>query len=131
MRMEKMVWNWDVDNTIVFSWWTTSSKVGLAGACVLVALLSFLWEGLAYWQRARDQEALATESHYANLGLTEEPLRYRVAGRWSRALLYGVRTFGAIVLMLTMMTFNGWLIGSIVLGSILAHYSLGSMTGCH
>lgn len=129
--MSPMVWNWNVSNTIVFSWWRTSSKLSLTGACILVTLITFAYEAIAYWQRARDQEALATEAHYASLGLNEDSTRYRAAGRWSRASLYGVRTFGVILLMLIMMTFNGWLIGSIILGAVLAHYALGSAAGCH
>lgn len=120
----KMVWNWDTANTIVFGWWNTESWYGLLFSCIIVMLISLAYEGVGCWQRFRDREAATQEATYASLGVHHE-LAYVAPGRLQRSLLYGMRTFLGIFCMLIMMTFNGFIISSIVIGSIIGHYLLG------
>ncbi len=124
-----MWWNWDSEQTIVFPWWRTSSGLGLLAACVFVLLLTVLHEGLAFWQRRRDQEALVHEHNYVSLTTAEAS--YRAPGRGQRSVLYGLRTFTSILLMPVAMTFNGYPILAIIVGAMAAHYHLGLGAGGH
>lgn len=126
-----MVWNWDRANTIVFSWWKTASTHGLIAACLGVLVISLLYEALAFWQRSRDLEALNAESTYAGISLGGQRHVYEAPGKFQRSLLYALRSYFGILLMLIMMTFNGWLISSIVAGAFLGHYFIGAGVGCH
>lgn len=124
-----MWWNWDIHQTIVFPWWNTSTVLGFISACLAVVLLTVLHENLSFWQRRRDQEALAHEHNYVSL--TTGDASYRAPGRGQRSVLYGLRSFTSILLMLIAMTFNGYLILSIVIGSVIAHYFVGVGAGSH
>lgn len=119
-----MVWNWSYDNTVVFSWWRTSSALGLGFTCLLVMVISLASEMVSFLQAQQDREALVQETTYASLA-AHGTVNYQTPGKAQRAFLYGVRTYLSILLMLIMMTFNGYLIFSIIVGAVLGHYALG------
>lgn len=125
-----MIWNWDPRAIIVFSWWTTTSYAGLLFSSFLVVLISLLHELVGYYQAQRDRDALAHEVSYASLA-AHGVVQYQTPGRVQRALLYGMRTYLTILLMLIMMTFNGYLIISIIVGAIIGHYMLGQGAAHH
>jgi copper transporter 1 len=125
-----MIWNWSYHNTIVFSWWHTSSAIGLFAACLLVVTISLSHEYIAFFQAQHDREALTHEATYASLA-QHGAINYQVPGRLQRSLFYGMRTFFTVFLMLIMMTFNGFLIISIITGAVIGHYLLGRGAAHH
>lgn len=129
-----MIWNWNYTNTIVFSWWRTSTGLGLITACGLVAIISMLYELVAGYQRFLDQKAWAEDRAFSSLSLAPGPPATSSAmpSPWARAFFYGMRCYLGILLMLIMMTFNGFLIVAIIIGAIIGHYLIGSGAGnCH
>lgn len=113
-----------MENTIVYSWWHTYTPLGLMLSCITVVALSAGYEFLSFWQRIRDAEARQAETSYMSV-TTGGTRPYQSPGKLNRTLLYGLRSLWSIKLMLIMMTFNGYLILSLVTGSILAHWILG------
>ena len=127
-----MIWNWNTHNTIVFSWWTTKSILGLISACIGITLISLGYEAISSLQRYLDQNVFVMEHQHAPVGAVFEGINRRPAsGNMARALLYGLRSFVGIFLMLIMMTFNGYLVLAIVVGAILGHYFFGGRVACH
>lgn len=131
-----MIWNWNVDNQILYSWWHTHTVTGLLLSCILVAFISFSFEWLAYWQNLCDHEAQVAEASYVSISTLPASMAtfrpYRAPGRLRRSIIYGVRSLLAIKLMLIAMTFNGQLILSIVGGAVAAHWLIGSGSSmCH
>lgn len=124
-----MLWHWSVNNAIVFNWWRTSSRFGLFCAAVLTFLITILYEAVAFLQNKQDREAITHQINLQTLAIP--PMQFEAPGKLRRSVLYGVRTYLSILLMLIVMSFNGYLILAVVYGAIAAHYIFGQGTGCH
>ncbi|AMD21177.1 HEL103Cp [Eremothecium sinecaudum] len=101
---------WSYDNLcIVFPWWHLSSKNDLLIGCLGVALWAYLYEYMKYY-------IYNTQRHNAS----------NVSSRYATSLWYGAQVGVSFLLMLVMMTYNGYLMLSVVAGAILGHFHWGS-----
>lgn len=124
-----MWWNWSTHNTIVFEWWQTSSRIGLFAATLLTILITIIYEAVAFLQAKQDREAITHQINLQTLAIP--PMQFEAPGKLRRALMYGLRTYLSILLMLIIMSFNGFLILAVVFGAIIAHHIFGHGSGCH
>ncbi|PAV89204.1 hypothetical protein WR25_06192 [Diploscapter pachys] len=132
--------------TVLFKFWKTGSFWGMAVSCLITFLLCILYELLkfgryviAMWQMKEQNEQLhnqSTSSADASNGADADadpgwaPLlqitgitrrlftKYRIA----HGLLYGFQQLLAFTLMLIVMTFNGNLILSVVIGEAVGYF---------
>ncbi|KXS16360.1 Ctr-domain-containing protein [Gonapodya prolifera JEL478] len=155
-----MVWNWDTNLTIVFPSWKTHSSAQLAVACVVVFALAAGYEWIQSYRRSYDRALLAAaplrrrkvDRPTSPSGDLVRPLlgdkegygvRASDSQQLSRSTLHFISVFLGYFLMLTSMSFNGYIIFSITAGAgagyfmfskeIVASVGAGneSSAGCH
>ncbi|KAL5479488.1 hypothetical protein EMCRGX_G023015 [Ephydatia muelleri] len=128
------------DMTILFSRWITENSGQLFGAMLVTFILGILYEGLRALREhiAGRIQFTSSTARYARLGarLTdneitpivsakdpESPLSLRLKGGWSigfyvvQALLQIIQVGLAYILMLAVMTYNGWIFMAVVFGT--------------
>ncbi|CCK70344.1 low-affinity Cu transporter KNAG_0E00760 [Huiozyma naganishii CBS 8797] len=98
-----MSFTWSYMNTcVIFHWWRITSLPGLLLSCLFLVQFSVLYEYMKYRLRSKNSRMA------------------RNKGR--RSVFYGVQVGFSFLLMLVFMTYNGWLMLSVVVGAILGHY---------
>ncbi|KAH6897536.1 Ctr copper transporter family-domain-containing protein [Coprinopsis sp. MPI-PUGE-AT-0042] len=151
-----MLWNTEIENTcIVFKSWHISSRTAFVASCVVIIALCVFHEWLRVFQKKLDFQ-IAQRLHKKAVGtggisigesstrrddasveedglLTGRLLRNAVTGavvpqssRIMRASVYGATVFISFFLMLVFMTYNAYLIASVVFGAALGHYVFGA-----
>ncbi|TFK44166.1 Ctr copper transporter family-domain-containing protein [Crucibulum laeve] len=145
-----MLWNTNViDTCIVFRSWHISSRTAFVFSCLAIVLLGIFFEYLRAFQKRVDVHIAASLSEKgkgrarSGRSTPEEEedgllsgrrlLRTSLTGtpvppisRAVRAILYGATVFLSFFLMLVFMTYNAYLILSVVLGATLGHYIFGA-----
>ncbi|KAG8905888.1 hypothetical protein FRB99_008029 [Tulasnella sp. 403] len=104
---------------IVFRSWHTSSVAQFFISCLIIVLIGVLFEWLRKVQRFYDAK-LARGTATPGQG----PKKLQVGPRLLRAALYGTLVFISFFIMLVFMTYNGYLIISVIIGAMLGHYIL-------
>ncbi|KAJ7635251.1 Ctr copper transporter [Roridomyces roridus] len=139
-----MLWNTQIiDTCVIFRSWHIRSRTAFLPFCATMMGLAVLYEVLRAFQKRfdarialelanaipevghirlptdedEDLEAMLRMQH-ENLNGTPVSLLHRIL----RATLYGVLVFLSLFLMLVCMTYNAYLILSIVLGATLGHF---------
>lgn len=98
-----MSFTWSYHNTcIIFSWWRLTSLPGLIMTCLILSCLSIFYE----WFKLR-LHLYSTSHKSQNL---------------IKSIGYGLQVAFSFIIMLVFMTYNGWLMGSVVGGAIIGHY---------
>ncbi|KAJ3901683.1 Ctr copper transporter family-domain-containing protein [Lentinula edodes] len=147
-----MLWNTQiVDTCIVFRSWHISTNTAFVISCLAIVALGVLYEYLRVFQKlidtrialslVKDKRSRSRSSSGRNspeIPLEEEGLlsgrvfKAKVTGvpvplpsRIFRAVLYGISVFLSFFLMLVFMTYNAYLILSVVLGAALGHFIFG------
>ncbi|WWC59259.1 uncharacterized protein I303_101809 [Kwoniella dejecticola CBS 10117] len=119
-QMSDMLWNWNViDTCFISSGWHNSTRGSFAASCIGVLFMAILLELLR--RAARDYDRLILKQ-LSNI--SSKTQNYRPSGRRAtplqqliRSLLH-VAVFGvAYLLMLLVMSYNGYLIISILIGT--------------
>ncbi|KAF4553560.1 Ctr copper transporter-like protein 3 [Elsinoe fawcettii] len=139
-----MLWNWRTDNACFLSGsWHIKNNAMFAASCVGVALLVVTLEFLRrvstdfdqYLQRQFRRRAQLYQSSITDLGSDSKEsaccvgqgnrqITFRATSiqQLIRAGLHGVTIGIAYLLMLIIMSFNGWIFISVVLGAILGKF---------
>ncbi|CAL9731466.1 copper transport protein Ctr2p [Monosporozyma unispora] len=108
-----MSFTWSYHNTcIIFNWWKIKNLTGLILSCLTLILISISYE----WFRYRLQVYNSKLTNVSRLNPNQ---------RAHSSVLYGVQVGFSFMLMLVFMTYNGWLMLSVVVGAILGHYIFG------
>lgn len=116
-----------------------TDAAGLVGICVVMGLISFTYEGFGVLQKILLRRAQETDRSRTSLGerarlhrtITERPPPFREwIGHISlQCLLYTSQTAANYILMLSVMTYNAWLIISVVMGAVLGYFLLDPLLG--
>lgn len=118
-----MSFTWSYKNTcIIFSWWKISTSSGLLLSCMILVILSILYE----WFKYRLQ--LYNSYQVLSLPLNGSTRPNSVVGsnrRMVSSCLYGCQVGFSFLLMLVFMTYNGWLMLSVLIGATIGHYWFG------
>ncbi|OAD72230.1 hypothetical protein PHYBLDRAFT_182011 [Phycomyces blakesleeanus NRRL 1555(-)] len=146
---ECMLFNWQVENVcVVFRSWHTSTPLGLFGSCLIIFAIAAGYEYLRSWSSTLDQQWADAEwkkqaggrmevgHHESDLESSESEVPLRVGGiresvRLSkrqeiiRSSVYATLVAISFWLMLVFMTYNGYLMISVVLGAGVGHYVFG------
>lgn len=139
-----MLWNWRiVDSCFLSGSWHVKNNAMFAASCVgaamLVITLEFLrrvsseWDAYllrSFQRQLRIQQAALAETPLSNccdgpsttLGTQYATFRATSLQQLARAILHGTTLGLAYLLMLIVMSFNGWIFISIVLGGILGKF---------
>ncbi|GMT14370.1 hypothetical protein PFISCL1PPCAC_5667, partial [Pristionchus fissidentatus] len=119
---------------ILFSWWKTGSLLGLIGSCLIIFLLAVLYETIRAFRMwiarydaveaaslvqrrestERDEDTGRIRSA-ATLIFTQSPVS-SIKMRIVHSLLHTAQTLLGFILTLIVMTFNVWVLLSVVLG---------------
>ncbi|KAL1918628.1 uncharacterized protein VTP21DRAFT_2650 [Calcarisporiella thermophila] len=122
----KMYFNWDIEHVcIVFKWWQINSIVSLVVSCAAVFLISVLYEWLRFYASRYDEKLFKNVNSGAQEELSaSQPLlgdgnyiSISYSQQLYRSFLYAILVGGAFWLMLVFMTYNGFLMLSVVLGA--------------
>ncbi|KAI9289237.1 Ctr copper transporter [Umbelopsis sp. AD052] len=136
-----MLFNWDVENVcIVFEWWRIKSPFGLLLSCFIIAGIAAGYEFLRHASREYDDEIIAAnkkkdtsrrleDDHAENDGLlsTSASALTSISQQQKviRSIIYAILVGISFWLMLVFMTYNGFLMVSVVIGAGLGHYAFG------
>nr|CAG8487422.1 11808_t:CDS:2 [Entrophospora candida] len=132
----RMLFNWDIEHLcVVFSWWHINSIPILILSCGIIILIGVIYEYTKYLSKNYDkklyQEEYRSIPEDDNLVSNEEESRSRgsrISTRASksqqvlRSLIYSIQTTLSLFIMLIFMTYNGFLIISVVLGAFIGSY---------
>ncbi|CZT01549.1 related to a putative low-affinity copper transport protein [Rhynchosporium graminicola] len=120
-----MLFTWDTTNLcIVFKWWHVRSTTSLLISLVAVVALTAGYEAIRSASR-RYEQSVAKKTN-------EAPRRNAVAvsqnAHVMKAAIYAVQTFYAFMLMLLFMTYNGWVMLAVGVGSFVGYLVFGNST---
>ncbi|WWD00373.1 hypothetical protein V866_007285 [Kwoniella sp. B9012] len=117
-QMSDMLWNWDViDTCFISSGWHNTTRGAFAASCVGVVFMAILLELLRRISRDYDRLILKQLSTVSIKLQNHRPRRATPLQQLIRSLIH-VAVFGlAYLLMLLVMSYNGYLIFSILIGT--------------
>ncbi|GMM37725.1 low-affinity Cu transporter [Saccharomycopsis crataegensis] len=122
-----MLFTWEYqDVCVVFEWWHIKSQFQLLASVVAIIALAAGYEFVKYQYKQYSRSSTsfkglptpATTGSYANKVPNDTRLK--------TALFYGVLVGYSFMLMLVFMSFNGWLMGAVVVGAAVGHYIWGN-----
>lgn len=139
-----MLFNWDVENVcIVFEWWRIETPFGLLLSSLVIAGIAAGYEFLRASSRAYDNQLLAADKkkdtsrrmdleddHSENESLLASTFVRQTTNmsqqqRVTRSVFYAILVAISFWLMLVFMTYNGFLMLSVVIGAGIGHYAFG------
>ncbi|KAK9759606.1 copper transpport protein [Basidiobolus ranarum] len=136
-----MVFTWDYSNMcLVFDNWQVRSSGGLVAACIVTFAIAVAYELIRWGIRVTDrrifknEKALKDSSHKNGFFVYTVPWVKQIL----RALLYAIQVLISFFLMLIIMSYNGYIMFSLVLGAFVGFLLFcrdgihGSQSaGCH
>ncbi|KAG8979408.1 hypothetical protein FRC05_008393 [Tulasnella sp. 425] len=116
-----MLWNWEtVDTCVVFRSWHVYNMTQFVITCLIIVLIGVSFEWLRKVQKGYD--AKLSRGPVGGAGTK----RLALTPRLIRASLYGLIVFISFFIMLIFMTYNGYLVLSVVAGAFIGHFILNS-----
>ncbi|PVH88299.1 ctr copper transporter [Cadophora sp. DSE1049] len=120
-----MLFTWDTTNLcIVFKWWHIRTTGGLLFSLLAVVALTAAYEAI--------RSASRRYEHYVTKKAEGVPRRNQVEvsqkAHVIKAVIYAVQTFYAFMLMLLFMTYNGWVMLAVGVGSFVGYLVFGNNT---
>ena len=114
-----MIFSWSYKDTcVVFRWWHIRTLTGLICSSLLVSFLSYAYEFMKYYIQKKQFNSSSS------ISIINDPILGR-QNRLIKSSWYGIQVGFSFFLMLVFMTYNGWLMIAVVLGSIWGNYSWG------
>lgn len=111
-----MSFTWSYKNIcIIFPWWHIKDITHLAFSCIVIICWACFYEYLKYYIKisSKSQSISSANGNYRSI-------------QWKKSLWYGLQVGLSFLLMLVFMTYNGWLMLSVVMGATLGYYYWGS-----
>lgn len=131
--MDRMHLNWSTTlGNVIFSWWTVETGLGFITTLLSLSVITILGQAIRSWLAFRE-----ASTSMILLPSFDSPVRSGLAGQMMKprdffnSFLVGIQTFIAFMLMLAAMTFNGYVILSIVLGQSIGYYIFGGPVHSH
>ncbi|KAG8956209.1 hypothetical protein FRC04_004285 [Tulasnella sp. 424] len=133
-----MLWNWEtVDTCVVFRSWHVYNMTQFVITCLIIVLIGVSFEWLRKVQKGYDAKLSRGPVGGAGTKRSRSPPPASRAGvptsnrlaltpRLIRASLYGLIVFISFFIMLIFMTYNGYLVLSVVAGAFIGHFILNS-----
>ncbi|KAH3899316.1 related to Copper transport protein CTR2 [Saccharomycodes ludwigii] len=113
-----MTFTWNYTNTcVIFKWWRIKNFFELILSCLLIIIIAQFYEYLKY-KVTRYRKSFLT----IKLNSTPENSKQYQKFKIRESLYYSVQVGYSFMLMLVFMTYNGWLMLSVVIGAFLGHY---------
>ncbi|KAH7417203.1 CTR2 long splice variant [Cadophora sp. MPI-SDFR-AT-0126] len=133
-----MLFTWDTTNLcIVFRWWHIQTTPGLLFSLLAVVALTAAYEAIRSASR-RYEQYVTKKVDDAPIGAVTETTPFLWTGRNQvevnqkahviKAVIYAVQTFYAFMLMLLFMTYNGWVMLAVGVGSFVGYLVFGNNT---
>ncbi|CAL3962192.1 unnamed protein product [Diplocarpon coronariae] len=120
-----MLFTWDTTNLcIVFRWWHIRTTGGLLFSLLAVVALTAAYEAIRSASRRYENLVARKTDAVPRRNQVEVSKRAHVI----KALLYAVQTFYAFMLMLLFMTYNGWVMAAMGIGSFVGYLVFGNNT---
>ncbi|KAI9053476.1 hypothetical protein LZ554_002433 [Drepanopeziza brunnea f. sp. 'monogermtubi'] len=120
-----MLFTWDTTNLcLVFRWWHIRSTGGLLISLLAVVGLTAFYEAIRSASR-RYENIVARKTGEAPRRNQGEVNRQ---AHVIKAVLYALQTFYAFMLMLLFMTYNGWVMAAMAVGSFVGYLVFGNNT---
>lgn len=116
-----LTWSYK-DTCVVFSSWHIRKRTDLVLSMVIIGILAYFYEYFKYYIykfQLNQGSPTATTATNANSSIQR---RYRLIN----SIAYGFQVGFSFMLMLVFMTYNGWLMISVVVGAIWGNYHWGS-----
>ncbi|KAL6943268.1 hypothetical protein ACO0RG_002258 [Hanseniaspora osmophila] len=127
-----MLFTWNYKNTcVVSSKWHIKTVHGMFLSCIAIAFISYLYEYLKFKinhykvRNKLNRVALVSSDESqdsASVGFTGINRKKNKEKQMKESMLYGLQIFYSFMLMLVFMTYNGWLMISVVVGAIVGHF---------
>ncbi|KAJ5032487.1 uncharacterized protein L3040_009090 [Drepanopeziza brunnea f. sp. 'multigermtubi'] len=135
-----MLFTWDTTNLcLVFRWWHIRSTGGLLISLLAVVGLTAFYEAIRSASRRyenivarktgeapQDVEAVTERTPFLWTGRNQVEVNRQA--HVIKALLYALQTFYAFMLMLLFMTYNGWVMAAMAVGSFVGYLVFGNNT---
>lgn len=141
----KMYFHASHDVTILFSFWTTTTAIGMLGSCVVVLMLATFYEGLKVFRErlfnARNSDPSVYDVVNESLRVptdeneitTKSPSRPQStavgklfnSAHFVQTALHVLQIGISYLLMLVFMTYNVWLCLSVLVGAGLGFFAFG------
>jgi len=120
-----MLFTWDTTNLcIVFKWWHIRSTGGLLFSLLAVVALTAAYEAIRSASRRYEQYVTKKAEGIPRRNQVEVSQKAHVI----KAVIYAVQTFYAFMLMLLFMTYNGWVMLAVGVGSFVGYLVFGNNT---
>lgn len=106
-----MTFNWSYYNTcVIFEWWKIKSVPQLLFSCIIITLFTVCYEYL--------KSKIEHITHLEQNSQKSQKLK--------RSLWYALQVTISFTIMLIFMTYNGWLMLSVIIGAFLGNYYFDS-----
>uniref|UniRef100_A0A069DP13 Copper transport protein n=1 Tax=Panstrongylus megistus TaxID=65343 RepID=A0A069DP13_9HEMI len=132
----QMYFHFGLNETILFSFWETSSAEGLIGSMIGIFFLALLYEGLKYfreflfWKNYSSLQYRTVQGPSPKPNAEESNTRVVKPSLFSKhhilqTFLHIIQVFVSYLLMLIFMTYNVWLCIAVVLGAAAGYFLFG------
>ncbi|KAI7861311.1 Ctr copper transporter family-domain-containing protein [Spinellus fusiger] len=128
-----MIFNWQIqDVCVVFEWWHIHSVMQMILSCIAITIIAVAYEYLRAqsvvldkcYKKALENDHEEQTREYNSLLGRDRP--FPRSNAVMRSLLYACLTAISFWLMLVFMTFNGYLMLTIVIGAGVGHFLFGT-----
>ncbi|RIA89868.1 Ctr copper transporter family-domain-containing protein [Glomus cerebriforme] len=133
----KMLFNWDSERLcIIFSWWRVNNIGFLILSCFIIAALAASFEFLRFILRKYDSSIYSSSHSQLQEGRdTEEiqsqnndEIRITFVQQLVRTLIHTFQVTLSFLLMLVFMTYNGFLMISVIVGAAIGYFFFAKHT---
>jgi len=120
-----MLFTWNTEHLcIVFKWWHIRGPTSLIFSLLAVVLLGAGYEAIRSGSRRYEQWVNKRQDEVTRRNQVEVTKRAHII----KAILYAVQNFYAFMLMLVFMTYNGWVMIALSIGTFVGYLFFGTNT---
>lgn len=132
-----MLFHWDTSNLcIIWHWWRIHGPISLVFTLLSVIAITATFEALRAASRRYELWVKLQKESQPNVAITETtPFRsgqrlfnFNRRTHIFKAIIYAIQSFYGLMLMLIFMTYNGWVMICMFLGSLLGYLIFGQDT---
>ncbi|KAL1923800.1 uncharacterized protein VTP21DRAFT_8780 [Calcarisporiella thermophila] len=122
----KMIFNYDLEGVcVVFSWWRINGAFDMVLSCLAVAALAVGYEWLKMLSSRYDQQVTKSKKGYVDSESSSSRRHSTKRQQLWRSIWYALLVGYSFMLMLVFMTFNAYLMISMVVGTGIGFYLFG------
>ncbi|GMG39203.1 unnamed protein product [Ambrosiozyma monospora] len=115
----KMILNADTENICILTdKWMVETKFQLVLSLLVLVVATAFYEFVKRWSTSIEQRYISLNSGIAGVATENELRQLKIKS----CLAYGLSVFYSFMIMLLFMSFNWWIMGSVVLGAIIGKF---------